>query len=448
VSTRIPGYLAELTPEEAYLWESARAWRASQQPYPAILALDWSRLIPIARSNRMSPLLYRSLRASDQFEVLPAAIRQEIQEDSDRLDRDASVMSAALKSFLHKAAERGIEVVVHKGLWLSVNIYRDPGMRPGGDIDILVRKQDVETCLNLLEEIGVGRHWPNLLDDRYYARHHLHQQRCTPDLKVWFEVHWALDHPYTLLTIDYEAMMDKASPGALLGEPVCELSPPDRLLSLAVHLVKHAIYLPSQVGRPVNTSRLARLILADGMLMYYLDIAEVIGHYQAEIDWESLVSLARRSGTVGILGAVFHACRELLGAPIPERVTEALVIEGSGEIVRRAMDQVANQQLANYSGESSNRLWRFLVMTNGAFILRPIRALDLGAYLFPGPDYLQRRYGKNTFLSAAGHTLKASGQYIRMAFDTLYFTWERYRRLKALNRSASLFNRLEVDEPG
>jgi hypothetical protein len=29
--------------------------------------------------------------------------------------------------------------------------------------------------------------------------------------------------------------------------------------------------------------------------------------------------------------------------------------------------------------------------------------------------------------------------------DTAYYTWERYRRLKALQQSASLFNRLETE---
>jgi hypothetical protein len=93
-------------------------------------------------------------------------------------------------------------------------------MRPGGDIDILVRQNEVDACLALLNEQGIGEYWPNLLHDDYFTRHHLHQQRCTPDLNIWFEIHWALDHPYTLLTIDYESIFERAEPSAIMGAPI------------------------------------------------------------------------------------------------------------------------------------------------------------------------------------------------------------------------------------
>jgi hypothetical protein len=405
--------------------------------------LDWVQVVKVALANRMGALLHHILADSGRLEILPVTASQDLVTEVSRLNQDAEGMSAALRAFLRKAADRGIQIVVHKGLWLSINVYKDPGMRPGGDIDLLVRKQDVGACLELLEEIGVGRYWPNLLDDRYYARHHLHQQRSTPDLKTWFEIHWALDHPYTLLTIDYEAMLDRVAPGRLLGEPVSELTPADRVVSLAVHLVKHAVYLPSLIEYPLDASRLARLILADGMLMYYLDVAETIRFYEAELDWEFLVNLGRQTGTVDMLGSVLLVCRELLETPIPVEILDALPVRGPGELARRAMRRVAEHELAGYLGGEPDRLWDFLVVTNGAFILRPIRALDLGAYLLPGRDYLQRRYGGASLAAAAGHSFRTIGQYARLAFDTLYFTWDRHRRLKSLGRSTSLFNRLE-----
>ncbi len=67
----------------------------------------------------------------------------------------------------------------------------------------------------------------------------------------------------------------RAQNAELLGAPIQEMSSPDLLLSLAIHLVKHAVYLPSLVNR----EDLPRIILADGMLMYYLDVTEVIKQY-------------------------------------------------------------------------------------------------------------------------------------------------------------------------
>jgi hypothetical protein len=429
-----------LTPEETFLWDCAQAWRS-----PAGLAaaeeLDWPKVATTSAANRMQVLLNQALAASGLLRRLPEDTRQSLAADADRLAGAAAAQSRFLSAFLHRAAESGIETVVHKGLSLSINLYGDPAMRPGGDIDLLVRRSSVAGALQTLQELEVGSYWPNLLDDRYYARHHLHQQRSTPDLRIWFEVHWALDHPYTLQTIDYEALMDRTSPGELLGEPVRDLSLPDLLISLAVHLVKHAIYLPAALDRP----DLARVILADGMLMYYLDVAEVVKRHAGGIDWDRCEALARQSGTVEILGSVLRVCREFLGAPVPEQTLAALPVQGPGRLNRLALNKMADREVENYLGRERSRFWDFLVITNGAFILRPIRILDLSAYFFPPTDFLIRKYGSASTRNAVKHLLRALAQYSRLSVDTVFFTWERYRRLRALQQSASLFNRLEVD---
>jgi hypothetical protein len=278
------------------------------------------------------------------------------------------------------------------------------------------------------------------MDDRYYERHHLHQQRCTPDLKLWYEIHWALDHPLTCLTIDYEAVMDRATSGTLLAAPVHELSPPDNLIALAVHLVKHAIYLPAVLHHP----DLARIILADGMLMYFQDVAELIKQ-EKSLDWQQLVMLCRNYGTVDMVGAVLVVCRQLLAASVPEWVIEALPVSPPSRIKRTIMEKLVAYETAVHLGQQPSRLWHFLLVTNGAFILRPIRLLDLSEYLFPGQDYLQRRYGSKRSGTAVKPFWLALWQYGRVAIDTIRFTWERYWRLRRLKYSTSLFNRLEVE---
>jgi hypothetical protein len=198
---------------------------------------------------------------------LPPEAEKLIREQAEKYERAASRLGDALTTYLREAEVRGVPTIVLKGLWLCEKIYHVPSMRPGGDIDILVRRKDVEACLNVLAEQGIDEFWPNLLQDEYFTRHHLHQQRSTADLNIWFEIHWALDHPYTLLSVDYESIFRRAKPARLSGAPVQEMAGPDLLLSLAIHLVKHAVYLPSLLDR----EDLPRIILADGMLMYYLD---------------------------------------------------------------------------------------------------------------------------------------------------------------------------------
>ena len=220
-----------------------------------------------------------------------------------------------------------------------------------------------------------------------------------------------------------------------------DLSPPDLLLTVAIHLVKHAVYLPAVYTQP----NLPQIILADGMLMYYLDAAEVVNVHSEDMDWQLAVDVAWESGAVDILGSVLQVCRHYLDAPVPDWVLEALPVRGQSKLVNRTHQRVADYELQRYLGEEQSWLWNFLLDTNGAFILRPIRILDTVSYFFPSSDYQKRRYGNTSPATGTRHFLKATGQYIRLSVDTIYYTWERYRRLKKLNKSASLFNRLETE---
>jgi len=211
------------------------------------------------------------------------------------------------------------------------------------------------------------------------------------------------------------------------------------LLSLAIHLVKHAVYLPSLIER----DDLPRIILADGMLMYYLDVAEVIR--QKEIDWDLTVQLARDWGAVNILGSVLQVCKRYFGAPVPDEALSALPVSEPWPITRKFMARAAEQELAIYEERRASRFWQFVLASNGAFILRPVRLLETISYFFPPADYLYRRYGTVNIGIKIYHLLKAFMQTLSFIWDTFYFGMERYFRLKRMGKKTSLFNTLETD---
>jgi hypothetical protein len=109
------------------------------------------------------------------------------------------------------------------------------------------------------------------------------------------------------------------------------------------------------------------------------------------------------------------------------------------------MTRAAEQELASYEGREGSRFWNLLLASNGAFILRPVRMLESASYFFPPVDFLGRRYGHSGWIIRLRHFFTALRQTIRFGWDTFYFGLERYFRLKRLGKSASLFNRLEID---
>ncbi len=427
----------QLTPEEKLAYEFAHHWR-DENYRPDLHEIDWSRFANILTHNRMAVL------ATQIFERAnitgPENAEKIINDQVEKYQRAASKFRESLVSYLQSSESRGIKNIVLKGLWLCEKIYHHPAIRPGGDIDIVVPQDQVDASLTVLKEQGIGEYWPNLLKDEYFTRHHLHQQRSSPDLSVWFEIHWAFDHPYTLLTADYESIFKRAQSTELLGAPIQEMALPDLLLSLAIHLVKHAVYLPSLVDR----DDLQRIILADGMLMYYLDVTEVVKKNK-NIDWDLTIQLAQEWGAVDILGSVLQTCKTHFAATIPDEVISALPISNVWPVTKKLMARAAEQELATYENRPASRFWQLLLASNGAFILRPIRLLETASYFFPPADFLQRKYGQSNIICRIGHLIIALRQTLRFGWDTFYFGMERYFRLKRLGKNTSLFNKLDTN---
>jgi putative nucleotidyltransferase-like protein len=426
----------DLTPEEQLAFEFARRWR-DRDYRPSLENLDWPRFAALLARNRMGVLAEPIL---DRVKPsIPPNAEGLLREQSAQYRRASTKLAQSLTTYLRAAEDRRIDTIVLKGLWLCEKIYQNPAMRPGNDIDILVPRDRVEACLALLADQGIAAHWPNLLADEYFTRHHLHQQRSTPDLTIWFEIHWALDHPYTTLTIDYAAIVERSGASTLLGAPVREMALPDLLLSLCIHLVKHAIYLPSLFER----GDLPRIILADGMLMYYLDVAEVLKQH-TDVHWDLTVLQAHAWGAVNSLGSVLRVCQRYFDAPVPAHVLAALPVSAPGPVTRSLMARAADEKLAVHEGRKASRFWQVVVAPNGAFILRPVRLLETASYFFASADFLRRRYGRDSLSTRLKHLLMALWQTLRFAWDTFYFGLERYIRLKRLGKSASLSNKLET----
>jgi len=114
-------------------------------------------------------------------------------------------------------------------------------------------------------------------------------------------------------------------------------------------------------------------------------------------------------------------------------------------LVGRIMNRLADHIIATYEGRETEPLWRFLLGYQETAVFRPIRLLDLLLYLFPGPDYLRRRYSSDGFAAAARHLLRASGQYVGTLLDTILFTARRRREVHRLDRQGYHWPELPVD---
>jgi hypothetical protein len=263
--------------------EAARAWEA------------WSRVADVDSadpgSQRLFPLVYRRLAAAGV--------------DDPRLDKLKGVLRHSWSRnqllFHHGAAavrafgEAGIDTLLLKGAALATLVYRDPGVRPMEDLDLLVHRQDAARAMDVLRAAG----W------------HPTSARPEERLAVWHadsfvdEGGRALDlHWNALWQLSDDAELWAASvPAALNGVPTRALGHADQLLHVCVHGLRWASVPPIRW-------------VADGVL--------TVRAAGPALDWGRLVRVARANDVTLAAGHALAYLREAFAAPVPEEVTAEL----------------------------------------------------------------------------------------------------------------------------
>jgi hypothetical protein len=205
------------------------------------------------------------------------------------------------------------------------------------------------------------------------------------------------------------------------------LPPENLLLSLCIHLIKHCYYTQYILPRP----DFAELILASGLILY-CDIAEVIGHYGPDLDWDLVVRKARHWQVEPAVQPALASVAQLFDAPVPQAVLESLPSPKTGwlegKILALAVEDLKGKRVAS----SPSHPLRKLLDLRSDLMFRPVRTLDLLHYLWPAPRFVARRYHAcNPVLVPLYyglHVCKALGEVFLNLVDLVYYTRLKRRR--------------------
>jgi hypothetical protein len=131
--------------------------------------------------------------------------------------------------------QAGIDVVVLKGLALIARFYRDPGVRPMGDVDVLVPPSDAERA----SDLSVGLGW----NPRYRVtpafRRVKHAAPFEHRMGLACDIHWRVFEEAGVGRADDE-FRAAAEPVVFQGARLRVLSPTDQLLHTCGHAAKWA----------------------------------------------------------------------------------------------------------------------------------------------------------------------------------------------------------------
>ena len=148
----------------------------------------WETLPTLAEQHGMAPLLYFHLKKLPDSIPVPILRSLRAQALRDRLFNQ--VRSRQVAAIAASFEQAGVTLVFVKGAALAHNLYPEPGLRPMSDLDVLVRRADINAAREIFQSLGFqSGGWPHNPEK---SRHLPAFHRVIDGLPIGIELHYAL----------------------------------------------------------------------------------------------------------------------------------------------------------------------------------------------------------------------------------------------------------------
>ncbi|OLP18631.1 hypothetical protein BST81_10120 [Leptolyngbya sp. 'hensonii'] len=263
--------------------------------------LDWNRFLQLAQGEAVAPLLFQALRGQA---IVPAWVEAQLEAAYYRNACRNALLLHELAAVLQALARVGIEVIVLKGVALAELVYRDIGVRPMSDLDLLIRSTDVGRARHILADLG---YTPLDLEmqagytEEFRNEATFGKQGLT---EICIDLHWRLFSPlYYQRRLTADWFWQTRLPIQINQVTAFAFGPEAQLLHLCAHLSLHH--------------------QGEGLLWQH-DIAEVLLYYRQQIDWTVLLQQARTFDLVLSLQQVLLSVTQNWDLTLPPEVWQGL----------------------------------------------------------------------------------------------------------------------------
>jgi len=277
---------------------------------PQIAPVDWPAFLHLARSHRVLGLITRALAQCRRN--IPPEIILELQAAHQASALQTLFLVSRLLQLIKLLEDHGIAVIPFKGPILAQEIFGDVALRSVGDLDLLVRRENILAARQLLVDRGYTPVFPRRVKreeaylqslrgnrlDRYirdHAEHHL----ASADGKVAVDLHWGIALKEFALPLDMDRFWQNVRPSSLAGQAVRTMGVEDLLMVLCINGAKDC------------WPRLDRIC----------DVAGVVAKYP-QLDWRRLISDSRDGGIARIVAVTLSLARDLLHIPLPRDISD------------------------------------------------------------------------------------------------------------------------------
>ena len=331
---------------------------------------DWDALAHKAHSEGVGPLVYWTLSRSGKFSSLPNETRNFLRLLYASTWMQNQTNFKELEILAHRFHQADIPVVVLKGVCFALTIYPDIGLRPMGDMDLLVPASRLAEAVEIAKPLGYADTKPDASPGlRDLLNHEICLQK-TGAQSLTLEIHHSLVADKTFsyaVPVDWfwEQTESLNTSSKTRFENLLMLTPTAQVLYAASHaMLQHG-------GK-------------NAPLRWFYDMDCLIRHYNERLDWDLLLSQAKTFEWGSALDAALSQTSAYFDTPLPNHVRASL-----SESSDRHRQLVELKQIRPATHILAERQTLLSLNWYGRFRL-------VAALVFPSPSYMRWRYQLKT----------------------------------------------------
>ena len=300
-----------------------------------VSSLNWDLFYKIARRHSLLPLAYRRLKETAST-IIPADELQKLRIAYQQNAARNLILTNELIQLTQALEENGIQSIAYKGPALAELAYGDPALRRFLDLDLMVRRKNVQQAAEVLAARGYHPAKNLTSDQQALLLQTQHNLQFVSSSRVVVELHWQVSSHLFASSVTAEELWNNLETIRLNGFPVKSFSIEDLLFSLCVHGSRHL------------WERLA----------WIADVAHLL-HVRPQIDWTTLVFRARTANAERMFLLGLFLASDLLQIQLPDIVSKKItqdkvVSELANTITARLFDgpehhQATTRQIFTYN---------------------------------------------------------------------------------------------------
>jgi len=333
--------------------------------------IDWAVLFQLAMDHGVLPLICRHLLGC-RPSCLPSEIADAAADYLKSLEARNGDCLARLFAVLDILDEAGVSAIPFKGPSLAIRAYDALGAREFGDLDFLIRVEQVERTIDCLSAHGFNSELRGELSPRAwraFCGYNGQEVMHGPD--VVLEPHWRFA-PSTLgLEMDYTALWARVRSAPCLGRDIPCLELEDEVIQLCIHGGKEKWV----------------------KLKWVADLDAFIRAHARQIDWAMIVARSEQDGFSRMVRLGLYLCQKLTGLafekPMCDWVASDSVVESMARKVIADLFKASGDdsvfRLSRFHFQMRERSvdrWRYVWRTVSQPRVTHFRALKLPEALF------------------------------------------------------------------